>query len=108
MMCASSQKYTTSIEFVEKFERECGSQASVKRLRTHPSYNIFMAKWNLPVYFQIRWIYVIFTSPQTFMRSLQFCSVNPGVFRKEENLPGEFFVRCCWKLLVASWKFQNL
>ena len=54
MISSLSQKYTTSVEFVEQLERLCGSQASVKRLRAHPSYNTFMAKWSLPVYFQIR------------------------------------------------------
>ncbi|XP_009952277.1 PREDICTED: conserved oligomeric Golgi complex subunit 2-like [Leptosomus discolor] len=48
------EKYTISMDFVRKFERQCGSQASVKRLRSHPSYHSFNNKWNLPVYFQIR------------------------------------------------------
>ncbi|KAK2169643.1 hypothetical protein LSH36_8g08045 [Paralvinella palmiformis] len=48
------QKYVSSMDFVDKFERHCGSQASVKRLRSHPSYNTFLSKWSLPVYFQIR------------------------------------------------------
>lgn len=40
--------------FVRAFERQCGSQASVRRLRAHPAYHSFNNKWNLPVYFQIR------------------------------------------------------
>ncbi|XP_077093220.1 conserved oligomeric Golgi complex subunit 2 [Siphateles boraxobius] len=48
------EKYTVSMDFVRKFERQCGSQASVKRLRAHPSYQSFHNKWNLPVYFQLR------------------------------------------------------
>lgn len=48
------EKYTISMEFVRKFELQCGSQASVKRLRSHPTYHSFNNKWNLPVYFQIR------------------------------------------------------
>ncbi|CAH1263348.1 COG2 [Branchiostoma lanceolatum] len=48
------QKYSTSMKFLDAFELECGSQASVKRLRSHPSYNTFMTKWSLPVYYQIR------------------------------------------------------
>ncbi|XP_061480457.1 conserved oligomeric Golgi complex subunit 2 [Rhineura floridana] len=48
------EKYTISMDFVRKFERQCGSQASVRRLRSHPSYHSFNDKWNLPVYFQIR------------------------------------------------------
>ncbi|XDV50262.1 hypothetical protein PO909_019341 [Leuciscus waleckii] len=48
------EKYTVSMDFVRKFERQCGSQASVKRLRAHPCYQSFHNKWNLPVYFQLR------------------------------------------------------
>uniref|UniRef100_A0A8C6GSA8 Conserved oligomeric Golgi complex subunit 2 n=1 Tax=Mus spicilegus TaxID=10103 RepID=A0A8C6GSA8_MUSSI len=51
---AFHQKYTVSMDFVQRFERQCGSQASVKRLRAHPAYHSFSNKWNLPVYFQIR------------------------------------------------------
>ena len=42
------------MDFVRTFEWQCGSQASVKRLRAHPAYHSFNNKQNLPVYFQIR------------------------------------------------------
>lgn len=48
------EKFTISMDFLLTFEHQCGSQASVKRLREHSSYQLFMSKWNLPVYFQIR------------------------------------------------------
>ncbi|XP_070981649.1 conserved oligomeric Golgi complex subunit 2-like isoform X3 [Oncorhynchus clarkii lewisi] len=48
-------RYTISIDFVRKFERQCGSQASVRRLRAHASYQSFHNKWNLPIYFQLRY-----------------------------------------------------
>lgn len=48
------QRYSISMEFVRKFERQCSSQASVKRLRAHVSYASFHNRWNLPVYFQLR------------------------------------------------------
>uniref|UniRef100_A0A674CYZ6 Conserved oligomeric Golgi complex subunit 2 n=1 Tax=Salmo trutta TaxID=8032 RepID=A0A674CYZ6_SALTR len=48
-------RYIISIDFVRKFERQCGSQASVRRLRAHASYQSFHNKWNLPVYFQLRY-----------------------------------------------------
>lgn len=51
---AFHEKYTVSMDFVQRFERQCGSQASVKRLRAHPAYHSFSNKWNLPVYFQLR------------------------------------------------------
>ncbi|XP_012593640.1 conserved oligomeric Golgi complex subunit 2 isoform X1 [Microcebus murinus] len=51
---AFHEKYTISMDFVRRFEQQCGSQASIKRLRAHPAYHSFNNKWNLPVYFQIR------------------------------------------------------
>ncbi|XP_047557318.1 conserved oligomeric Golgi complex subunit 2 isoform X9 [Lutra lutra] len=51
---AFHEKYTVSMDFVRAFEQQCGSQASVRRLRAHPAYHSFNNKWNLPVYFQIR------------------------------------------------------
>ena len=42
------------MEFVRSFESLCPNQASVRKLRAHPSFNLFLAKWSLPVYFQIR------------------------------------------------------
>ncbi|KAF0314783.1 Conserved oligomeric Golgi complex subunit 2 [Amphibalanus amphitrite] len=48
------ERYTASMEFVERFERACGTVSSVERLRAHEAYDIFMKKWNLPVYYQIR------------------------------------------------------
>ncbi|XP_045733804.1 conserved oligomeric Golgi complex subunit 2 isoform X2 [Mirounga angustirostris] len=51
---AFHEKYTISMDFVRAFEQQCGSQASVRRLRAHPAYHSFNNKWNLPVYFQIR------------------------------------------------------
>uniref|UniRef100_A0AAR2IVE1 Conserved oligomeric Golgi complex subunit 2 n=1 Tax=Pygocentrus nattereri TaxID=42514 RepID=A0AAR2IVE1_PYGNA len=34
------ERYCISMDFVRKFERQCGSQASVKRLRAHASYQM--------------------------------------------------------------------
>ncbi|XP_045293353.1 conserved oligomeric Golgi complex subunit 2 isoform X1 [Leopardus geoffroyi] len=51
---AFHEKYTVSMDFVRAFEQQCGTQASVRRLRAHPAYHSFSNKWNLPVYFQIR------------------------------------------------------
>ncbi|RUS73592.1 hypothetical protein EGW08_018635, partial [Elysia chlorotica] len=48
------KKYTACMQFLDSFENQCGSQASVKRLRQHPSYVSLLGKWSLPVYFQIR------------------------------------------------------
>lgn len=49
------ERYSASMDFVRRFERQCSSQASVKRLRVHQSFTSFHNKWNLPVYFQLRY-----------------------------------------------------
>ncbi|XP_012942407.1 conserved oligomeric Golgi complex subunit 2 [Aplysia californica] len=51
---AFHKKYKACLSFLDQFEQSCSSQASVGRLRKHPSYTSLMAKWSLPVYFQIR------------------------------------------------------
>ncbi|XP_078466043.1 conserved oligomeric Golgi complex subunit 2 [Lampetra planeri] len=48
------EKYNVSMEFVSAFERQCASQASVRRLRAHAAYESFSNKWSLSVFFQIR------------------------------------------------------
>ncbi|KAJ7342235.1 hypothetical protein JRQ81_009796 [Phrynocephalus forsythii] len=65
------EKYTISMDFVRRFERQCGSQASVKRLRLHPSYQNFNDKWNLPVYFQIRFREIAGTFEATLSNDLE-------------------------------------
>ncbi|XP_069741155.1 conserved oligomeric Golgi complex subunit 2 isoform X2 [Narcine bancroftii] len=51
---AFHEKYTITMEFIRKFEWQCASQASVKRLRSHSAYQSFLGKWSLSVYYQIR------------------------------------------------------
>ena len=89
------EKYTISINFVENFERQCGSQASVKRLRTHPSYNTFMSKWSLPVYFQIRF--------QEIAGSLENALLSPFALSTDKTL---FHLQCSavlWDCLHRCW-----
>ncbi|XP_078504919.1 conserved oligomeric Golgi complex subunit 2 [Lissotriton helveticus] len=65
------EKYTISMDFVRKFELQCGSQASVKRLRLHPTYHSFNNKWNLPVYFQIRFKEIAGSLEATLLDTLE-------------------------------------
>ena len=54
------QNYTATMEFVSSFESLCPTQNSVRRLRTSASFTAFIAKWSLPVYFQIRFSVAMF------------------------------------------------
>jgi hypothetical protein len=90
------EKYTVSIEFVERFERLCSSQASVKQLRAHPSYGAFMSKWSLSVYFQIRF--------QEIAGSLETSLFAPFTEATDDTQP--FHLQCSavlWQQLQRCW-----
>lgn len=42
------------MEFLTKLQAECFTTEILMTLRDHPQYKGFLKKWNLPVYFQIR------------------------------------------------------
>ncbi len=47
--------YRTSMDFLSNFETELGSLEAVEVFRESAAYKTFMGKWNLAVYFQIRY-----------------------------------------------------
>uniref|UniRef100_A0A8C0VJQ6 Component of oligomeric golgi complex 2 n=1 Tax=Cyanistes caeruleus TaxID=156563 RepID=A0A8C0VJQ6_CYACU len=105
------EKYTTSMDFVRKFERQCGSQASVKRLRAHPSYHSFNNKWNLPVYFQIRFREIAGALEEALSDTLEEA---PGKLVLDGNVriifSGSSFcllaTHMVWTSLVKCWSDQ--
>ncbi|XP_030052295.1 conserved oligomeric Golgi complex subunit 2 [Microcaecilia unicolor] len=92
------EKYTISMDFVRKFERQCGSQASVRRLRAHAAYHEFNNKWNLPVYFQIRFKEIAGSLEEALSETL------------EEAPAGSSFslqaTHTLWNCLVRCWSDQ--
>ncbi|XP_053731076.1 conserved oligomeric Golgi complex subunit 2 [Synchiropus splendidus] len=92
------ERYSVSMEFVRKFERQCSSQASVKRLRVHPSYTSFHNKWNLPVYFQLRY--------KEIAGSLEI-AVNDGLVAAPAGSSYHLQVTVVlWSCLVRCWSDQ--
>lgn len=47
-------RYNESVQFVMKLEEYCSDRAIVKMLHDTAEYKSFQRRWNLPVYFQIR------------------------------------------------------
>ncbi|KAF4521789.1 hypothetical protein B566_EDAN012294 [Ephemera danica] len=47
-------KYTATMKFLDKIELKLGCMQSVEEFRGRQDYKNFMSKWNLPVYYQIR------------------------------------------------------
>lgn len=48
------KRYSESMQFVKKLEECCSDEDTVKLLRETVEYKSFQKRWNLPVYFQIR------------------------------------------------------
>ncbi|RUS17090.1 oligomeric golgi complex component, COG2-domain-containing protein [Endogone sp. FLAS-F59071] len=48
------KNYTVTMTFVRALESHCASQRSLLYLRAHPTYVDFVRRWQLPVYFQLR------------------------------------------------------
>uniref|UniRef100_A0A3Q3DKH5 Conserved oligomeric Golgi complex subunit 2 n=1 Tax=Hippocampus comes TaxID=109280 RepID=A0A3Q3DKH5_HIPCM len=92
------ERYCASTEFVRRFERQCSSQASVKRLRAHPSYAAFHNKWNLPVYFQLRFSFCVSASNA---RTRFACASAPagGAYHLQATAS-------LWSCLVRCWSDQ--
>ncbi|XP_069811655.1 conserved oligomeric Golgi complex subunit 2 isoform X2 [Dendropsophus ebraccatus] len=89
------QKYSISMDFLRKFERQCGSQASVKRLRAHPSYHSFNNRWNLPVYFQIRFKEIAGALESALLSHLEEASADGTYCLKATDV--------LWTSLNACW-----
>ncbi|KAM4043447.1 conserved oligomeric Golgi complex subunit 2 [Anomaloglossus baeobatrachus] len=92
------QKYTISMDFLRKFERQFGSQASVKRLRAHPSYHSFNNRWNLPVYFQIRF--------KEIAGSLESAILSHRLETSAESAYCLRVTNVLWTCLTACWSDQ--
>ncbi|CAH0390679.1 unnamed protein product [Bemisia tabaci] len=48
------QRYSETMHFLNELEHRCGNEGTVKALRSQSQYQAFLQKWNLSVYFQLR------------------------------------------------------
>uniref|UniRef100_A0A1B6C3H8 Conserved oligomeric Golgi complex subunit 2 n=1 Tax=Clastoptera arizonana TaxID=38151 RepID=A0A1B6C3H8_9HEMI len=48
------QCYSETLHFLTKLEAKCDCPEAIRRLHQHSQYQSFKQRWNLPVYFQIR------------------------------------------------------
>ncbi|KAJ4444222.1 hypothetical protein ANN_06013 [Periplaneta americana] len=93
------QRYCETLEFLEKLERYCGTQVGVKRLHAHPQYIAFLQRWNLPVYFQIRFQEIAGTLENAMSEG------NPQVL-SGGPAPTDFQLRItttAWDCLMRCW-----
>uniref|UniRef100_A0A8C4DWB4 Conserved oligomeric Golgi complex subunit 2 n=1 Tax=Dicentrarchus labrax TaxID=13489 RepID=A0A8C4DWB4_DICLA len=88
------ERYSASMDFVRKFERQCSSQAGVKRLRVHPSYTSFHNKWNLPVYFQLRYKEIAGSLENTISDGLEAAPAGSAYHLQVSEVLWSCLVRC--------------
>ncbi|KAM4729314.1 conserved oligomeric Golgi complex subunit 2 [Anableps anableps] len=88
------ERYSVSMDFVRRFERQCSSQASVKRLRVHPSYTSFNNKWNLPVYFQLRYKEIAGRLENTISEGLETAPAGSSFHLQVSEVLWSCLVRC--------------
>lgn len=88
------RRFSASIAFLERLERLCHNVSQVENLRAQPCYVHFMAKWNLAIYFQIRF--------QEIASQLESAITQPS-----QRSKGDKFLLSChealWHALCRCW-----
>lgn len=74
------QRYTETLDFLSGLEKRCGSAEVVASLKNHPQYRRFLKKWNLPVYYQIR-----FQEVASTVESVLSANISPSSIKKRKN-----------------------
>ncbi|XP_058802585.1 conserved oligomeric Golgi complex subunit 2 [Phymastichus coffea] len=97
------KRYTETLDFLLSFERKCCTPEVVNSLKSHPQYKRFLKKWNLPVYFQIRFQEIAGTA-----ESVLSANVSAASIRKNENSlnPDDFTLHATnivWDCLLRIW-----
>ncbi|XP_077522475.1 conserved oligomeric Golgi complex subunit 2 [Amblyomma americanum] len=88
------QRFAASLAFLERLERLCHNVSQVESLRAQPCYVRFLSKWNLAIYFQIRF--------QEIAAQLETALIQPSQRSKGD----EFFLLChemLWSALRHCW-----
>ncbi|KAL4711754.1 hypothetical protein ACJJTC_015820 [Scirpophaga incertulas] len=88
------QRYSESMNFVKKIEKCCDSDQIVKLLHDTPEYKSFQRRWNLPVYFQIRFQEIAGGFETALQNNPTF--VNRDGFILKETIS-------CWQALELCW-----
>ncbi|KAJ0173795.1 hypothetical protein K1T71_010944 [Dendrolimus kikuchii] len=88
------KRYNESIQFIKKLELFFTSDDMVKMLRETIEYKSFKKRWNLPVYFQIRFQEIAGNYEASLQKSPTL-EANDGFVLRETHR--------CWKALQECW-----
>lgn len=88
------KRYSESMVFINKLEKYCTSEEMIKSLKETIEFKSFQRRWNLPVYFQIRF-QEIAGSYEASLQKVPTLENNDGfVFRETHK---------CWRALQECW-----
>ncbi|KAF7726149.1 Conserved oligomeric Golgi complex subunit 2 [Apophysomyces ossiformis] len=82
------KNYSASISFVTSIEELCSSRKSLLYFRNHHTYTEFMKRWQLPVYFQLRFREIVSDGEELLNDSNASISVEKLQARNDFVLPG--------------------
>ncbi|KAH7941430.1 hypothetical protein HPB49_013679 [Dermacentor silvarum] len=88
------RRFSASLAFLERLERLCHNVSQVESLRAQPCYMHFMSKWNLAIYFQIRFQEIA-------------CQLEAAITQPSQRSKGDEFLLLChealWDALRRCW-----
>lgn len=95
------QNFETTQAFIRSLEYLAPSLQSVAKMRAHPSFGAFERRWQLPVYFQLRWKEIV----SKVEEGLQSPSLSPSAtvkpLKKAEFVLGQSVV--IWNGVCECW-----
>ncbi|OXC68066.1 hypothetical protein AYX13_03275 [Cryptococcus neoformans] len=92
--------YTASHKFLDLLESIAPSARSVLAMRSSPSYTAFERRWQLPVYFQLRWKEIVSSLEQSLVGQPSYTSTSD----QKENEWVLVQSGAVWKALESCWK----
>lgn len=92
--------YTTSHKFLDLLETIAPSAHNVLAMRSSPSYTAFERRWQLPVYFQLRWKEIVSSLEQSLAGQPSYTSTSDHKGSKWVLVQSG----AVWKALESCWK----
>ncbi|KAG5327195.1 COG2 protein, partial [Pseudoatta argentina] len=97
------KRYTATLEFLTKLETECITSEILTALRNHPQYKNFLKKWNLPVYFQIRFQEIAGTVEAVLAEPISPDSVKANLTSLTQKEFSLYATDVVWDNLLRIW-----
>ncbi|KAF8513135.1 COG complex component [Hysterangium stoloniferum] len=90
---ASTQNFLAALEFLSP------SLQSVQLMRSHPTYLAFQRRWQLPIYFQLRWKDIVGKLEEALALKLERTSISAPAFITSQ-------AAACYEALCMCWSAE--